>query len=154
MGAALASQFRIAEVDGVEEEDTLKELQLACLPPDVLYPTDSGCWWLATIEDEVPVAFAGLTVYDEVVGYLCRVGVLPEFRGNRLQARLTRAVERRARRIGCTLMVTDTNRNPPSENSLIRCGFRLFEPEYPPGKQPAWAPWALPTSIYWRKPLF
>jgi hypothetical protein len=41
-------------------------------------------------------------------------------------------------------LITDTYLNPASSNSLISCGFRLFEPSNP---------WGARGTLYWRKKL-
>ena len=96
--------YRVREVDGQDEEitDTLADLHRltffngACLPD-----FDRGQWWLACLE-AMPVAFAGLVPSTHALnaGYICRVGVLKKHRGRRLQLRLMRAMEARARHNG------------------------------------------------------
>jgi GNAT superfamily N-acetyltransferase len=76
--------------------------------------------------------------------YLCRAGVLPAHRGQGLQKRLIRARIQVAKEKGMNWLVTDTNDNPASGNSLIACGFKLFEPT---------VPWAANGAIYWRMKL-
>jgi len=49
-----------------------------------------------------------------------------------------------AKEKGMNWLVTDTNDNPASGNSLIACGFKLFEPT---------VPWAAKGAIYWRMKL-
>ena len=77
-------------------------------------------------------------------GYFCRVGVLQHHWGRRLQLRLMRAVEGRARRNGWTCVVSDTTRNIVSANNFIRAGYRMYGPPHP---------WAFPDTLYWRKSL-
>lgn len=61
---------------------------------------------------------------------------------NRLQLRLMRALEARARLNGWCSIVSDTTDNLSSANNFIRAGYRLFEPK---------CPWAWPHTLYWRK---
>lgn len=61
---------------------------------------------------------------------------------NRLQLRLMRALEARARLNGWCSIVSDTTDNLSSANNFIRAGYRLFEPK---------SPWAWPHTLYWRK---
>lgn len=106
-----------------------------------------GHWWLVRDADtKETVAFAGLTpaIYTPLTGYLKRVGVTREARGHGLQKKLLTVRERRARKNGWTTMITDTTDNPPSANSLIRAGYKIFEPTYR---------WAFSHSIYWKKDL-
>lgn len=145
------SSYRIREVDGDDDEvaDTihyLHKLTFGDTAPPVV-PED-GWWWLVFTEDKEPVAFAGLRTWQrhdgELQGYLNRVGVLEEHRGQGLQRKLIRVRERKAKKLGCVLTRTDTTDNPASGNSLINAGYRLYAPEHP---------WAFPHSLYWRKSL-
>ena len=106
---------------------------------------DHGHWWLALCEIE-PVAFAGVIPSTHVcnAGYFCRVGVLSAHCGNRLQLRLMRALEARARLNGWCSVVSDTTDNLPSANNFIRAGYRLYQPRFP---------WAWPNTLYWCKPI-
>lgn len=103
-----------------------------------------GHWWIAWLGD-VAAGFAGMEPEpDGVTGYLTRSGVLPEHRGHKLQVRLIRAREAKARELALTRMVSDTTGNIPSANSLIRAGYRLYEPV---------KRWAYDDSLYWQKQL-
>ena len=75
-------------------------------------------------------------------GYFCRVGVLSEHWGHRLQLRLMRVLEARARLNGWRWIVSDTTDNLSSANNFIRAGYHLFEPK---------DPWGWPQTLYWRK---
>jgi hypothetical protein len=96
--------YRIREVDGNDDDvaDTLVELhQLTLLDAAPVPKFDQGHWWHAFRGPE-PVAFAGIIPSTHVsnAGYFCRVGVLGKYCGHRLQLRLMRAMEARARRSG------------------------------------------------------
>lgn len=106
-----------------------------------------GYWWLVYAPDAaLPVAFCGLTeaLATPGTGYLKRAGVLRAYRGQGLQRRLITVREKKARKLGLDTMITDTTDNPPSANSLIHAGYRVFEPAYR---------WAFRHSIYWKKDL-
>ena len=132
----------------------LKSMQIRCLPEDDLVMPDKsteGHWFLVhehsyTNIPPILIAFAVMVEstkwYDTV--YMSRCCVLPEFRGKGLQKRLLRARERHARALGYTWAITDTRDNVPSSNSLISCGYKLFEPT---------KPWSFEDSLYWRKKL-
>ena len=60
-----------------------------------------------------------------------RVGVVSEHWGNRLQLRLMRALEARARLNGWCSIVSDTTDNRSSANNFIRARYHLFEPTSP-----------------------
>ena len=86
--------------------------------------------------------FCALGEEEDGEGYLARAGVLPEFRGQGLQKRLIKVREEFAREHGMPALICDTCDNPASANSLIACGFKMFQPQ---------EPWGLPRSVYWRK---
>ena len=140
--------YRIREVDGFDDDtgELLKALhQEVFLDTAPQIDPEVGLWWIAYAGRE-PVAFAGMEESKAVpnAGYLSRSGVRYDHRGRQLQLRLIRAREAKARKLGWTLMRTDTTDNPQSANTLIRAGYRLFKPE---------VPWAFAHSLYWRKPL-
>jgi GNAT superfamily N-acetyltransferase len=138
--------YRVREVDSHDEDvaDTLAELhQLTFFDRARVPRFDHGHWWLA-FDGAEPVAFAGLvpSTHVDSAGYFCRVGVLGRHCGRRLQLRLMRALENRARRNGWHSIVSDTTDNIASANNFIRAGYRLYQPQ---------APWAWPHTLYWRK---
>jgi len=138
--------YRIREVDGQDDDiaDILAELHHLTFFDGAAIPDfDRGYWWLA-YREATPVAFAGVVPSTHVrnAGYICRVGVLKQYCGQRLQLRLMRAMESRARRNSWSCMVSDTTQNIPSANNFIRAGYRLYQPQYP---------WAYPDTLYWRK---
>ena len=140
--------YRIREVDGQDDEvaDTLAELhRLTFFNGAPLPDFGSGQWWLAR-RGSTPVAFAGLlpSTHASNAGYICRVGVLKKHCGRRLQRRLMRAMEARARHNGWMCVVSDTTDNPASANNFIRVGYRLYLPQYP---------WAYSNTLYWRKSI-
>ena len=139
-------RYWIREVDGQDDEiaDTLADLHRLTFFDGASIPAfDGGCWWLA-YREAIPVAFAGVVPSTHVrnAGYICRVGVLKQHCGRRLQLRLMRAMESRARRDGWSHLVSDTTQNIASANNFIRAGYRLYQPQYP---------WAYPDTLYWRK---
>lgn len=140
--------YRVREVDSQDEDvaDTLTELHKLTFFNSAPVPDfDHGDWWLAFCEAS-PVAFAGVVPSTHVgnAGYLCRVGVLSTHWGNRLQLRLMKALEARARRNGWRAIVSDTTDNLSSANNFIRAGYMLYRPQ---------TPWAWPHTLYWRKPI-
>ena len=138
--------IRIIPVDSALK--TLIDLQLECLPgDDPEIPKAGSWWWLAIDEDGKAVGFAGMRPSErwQQTIYLCRAGVLPDYRGQGIQKRLIRARLAKARALGNTHAITDcTTENPASAKSLIKAGFRPYWPK---------APWGLPHSIYWIKKL-
>jgi GNAT superfamily N-acetyltransferase len=140
------SFYRIREVDTQDDEiaDTLADLHRLTFFDGAPIPDfDWGYWWLA-YHEAIPVAFAGVVPSTHVrnSGYICRIGVPKEHCGHRLQLRLMRAMESRARRNGWNCVVSDTTRNIPSANNFIRAGYLMYQPQYP---------WAFPDTLYRRK---
>ena len=126
-------------------QDKLSALQKICLPFDQPYDTNFGSWWIATANG-VDIGFAGLvrTVSWTDCGYLCRAGVVPTARGQGLQKQFIRVRIRQAKALGWKWLVSDTTDNPASANSLIACGFKMFEPT---------KPWGFKNTLYWRRKL-
>lgn len=143
--------FLIKEVDPDETHyrDEIIDLHdLTFFDPAVRPDLPRGFWWLVYEKGVLrpAIGFCGLTITpaDKTTGYLKRAGVLKAYRGQGLQRKLITVRERKARKLGLVRMVTDTTDNPPSANSLIGAGYRIFDPEYR---------WAFKHSIYWRKSL-
>jgi GNAT superfamily N-acetyltransferase len=122
---------RIKEVNGKHPKtaELLRELQLECLPGDVVVDPREGHWWVA-YEGDRPVAFLGLVPSYLWInwGYLSRVGVRASHRGQGLQLRLTRVCERKARKLGWAGVESNTYENPPSSNNFIKAGYRIHAP--------------------------
>lgn len=138
--------YKIREVDGGDNADILADLHKTCFEDAADQANyENGFWWLAYYEKE-PIAFAGITPSDlgHNIGYLKRVGVLPEHRGSGLQKRLIRVREAKAKRNGWYRIVTDCTDNPASANSLFKAGYKMFAPTYP---------WAFENSLYWTKTI-
>lgn len=135
----------IRRVSGEKQATLLRRLQLEILPADTPADTKVGLWWIV-LDGDKPVGFAGLHPSRRWsdVGYLCRAGVEPAYRGYGLQRRLIRVRECAARKCGYRYMVSDTYENPPSANNLIACGYKTYIPE---------DPWGAPGVTYWRKVL-
>lgn len=135
--------------DPVEEEEEIHGLHDAIFASDAPLPTiGDAAWWYA-LDQNAPVGFAAIRPCQNStnvgLAYLYRCGVLPWHRGHGLQRRLLQVRERWARANGYHSIVTDcTIDNPASANSLIRAGYRLYNP----GDR-----WALSSSAYWIKHL-
>lgn len=139
--------YRIREVDGDDEVEVLTALHHETFDPQEAPMGDfaDGYWWIAYRGDE-PVAFAGIcqAFLHSHVGYFSRVGVAPEHRGHRLQRRLMRCLEAKARRVGWDTIISDTRFNEPSANNLISAGYRLYTPP---------EPWGIRETLYWKKDI-
>jgi len=128
-----------------ENIELLNKLQRECLPSDTLYDVRLGDWWIA-VQNGKAVGFAGIVRYARWIdtGYLCRSGVVRGARGHGIQKRLIRVRALFARKMVWAWLITDTYDNPPSSNSLISCGFKLFNPS---------VEWGAKGTLYWRKKL-
>jgi predicted acetyltransferase len=125
--------------------DKLSVLHRKCLPYDKTFDFAHGYWWIAT-KDGVDCGFAGL-IYSpwwSDCGYLIRCGVVPDHRGQGLQKKLIRVRIRQAKALGLKWLITSTYDNPASANSLISCGFKMFNPS---------KPWMAKNTSYWRLKL-
>jgi len=128
--------------------DTILRLDEACFPADWRVRVDNCHWWLET-ENDIPVAYAALrpcqSENNQGIGFLSRVGVLRDWRGQGRQKRLIRRRVEYARRIGLEELVTYTvPENLASANSLISCGFRLYSPHHR---------WGSKNALYFRRRL-
>ena len=123
----------------------LSVLQKKCLPFDKTYDTNHGYWWIAT-QDGLDCAFAGLVCspWWSDCGYLIRCGVVPDMRGQGLQKKFIRVRIRQAKALKMNWVITSTYDNPASANSLISCGFKMFNPT---------KPWMAKNTSYWRLKL-
>ena len=140
--------IKVVEVDLASNSRALNsivQMHLECFRASELHPDQfsKGYWWIAFDGGE-PVGFAGITqsVRWGDAGYLCRSGVVEGVRGQGLQKRLIAARLAKARRVGWNWVITDTRRNPASANSLINCGFKMYQPA---------VPWGMKDACYWRK---
>lgn len=106
---------------------------------------DQSHWWLAREGDEV-AGFAGLTIYaNEPTGFLCLSGVLPAYRGQRLQRRFISERVKYAKAAGCRRVISYTSLdNVWSANNLFAGGFRLYVPR--------WA-WGCKQAMYFERKL-
>lgn len=137
--------IRKVDAHNLHNAARLDLLQCECLPYDKPYDIRIGYWWIAT-DGGNDCGFAGLapSVRWRDTGYLCRAGVVPSHRGKGLQKKLIGVRVRYAKALGWEWLVTDTHDNPASANSLIACGFKMFDPS---------VPWGARGTLYWRKKL-
>ena len=146
MTELLKGKFRICCVDAEDPKTwaLLVQMDHQCFAYDAPALTDNGgAWWIAYSKG-VPAGFGAIKQSSNSAegGYLSRAGVLPNFRGCGLQKKLINRRLDYAQKQGWHWVVTDTNDNPASGNSLISCGFRMFKPDLK---------WAFSHSCYWKK---
>jgi GNAT superfamily N-acetyltransferase len=145
----MTSLYSIREIDGFDGGIALEleGLHAVTFPDAPKINPELGHWWFVYRGREL-AGFAGMCKHEDPArtGYLERAGVLRAHRGHRLQLRLIRVRERRARKNGWNSIVTDcTADNSASANNLIRAGYQVFVPKF------MWS-WKK-KSIYWRKSL-
>lgn len=145
-GVIVAIKIKKVDVRDADIAKTLIYLQKKCLPSDDLFDATTGHWWIVYDEFMLPIGFAGMVRsynwYD--CGYLCRAGVLKDWRGQGIQKKLLKAREKHAKKLGWNWLISDTTDNPASSNSLINCGFKIYDPS---------KPWGFKHTLYWRKKL-
>lgn len=124
-----------------ENLDAMDEIAFPGLTP---YPKAGAIWWVAA--DALGLAaFAGLKNVGHDTGFLCRVAVQKAYRGTGLHRKLIQVRERKARSMGLKWAITYVAKyNLKSANNLIRCGYRLYQPQNPYG---------VPDALYFRKSL-
>jgi GNAT superfamily N-acetyltransferase len=138
-------KYRVVPVDTRQPEvvQLLTLLQKACLPHDKIYPITQGYWHVVYSQDDEAVGFGGVvpsTRWSDTM-YLCRAGITRTHQGQGLQKRLIRQRLKVAKKLGMNWVISDTNQNPASANSLIAIGFKMFEPTIP---------WGAKGTLYWR----
>lgn len=142
------SDFNIRRADLRNERDVglILHADAICFARAIKADELTGAWWLAFCGDDL-AGYAGIkpSTQWQATGYLCRAGVVPEYRGFGLQKRLIRVRLAHAKASGWAWVVSDTHNSPQSSNSLIACGFRMYSPTKP------W--WKSRTAVYWRKRL-
>lgn len=109
-------------------------------------PEWADSWWWLAFHGKTPIGFCGMSPSArwERTGYFTRAGVTSLFQGKGIQKRLIRARMMFAKKLNYTHVVTDTRDNPASANSLIRCGFKMYQPRHP---------WGFKESVYWIRKL-
>ena len=138
-------QIKHVDTSVLSNVEVLNKLQKECLPGDSIYNVSNGWWWVI-YDNDIPIGFCGVSPSSRWLDccYLCRAGVVRSFRGRGLQKKLIRAREKMARKLGFAWAISDTYYNPASSNSLISCGYKLYEPLHP---------WGAKGTLYWRKKL-
>ncbi len=124
-------------------QNTLNRLQKEILPTTAACDVTEGHWWIVYTEANKAVGFAGMTQSAQFgdCAFFHRAGVMDEHLGNGLQKRLIKARINKAKSMGFNWAVSDTSKNPPSANSLIHCGFKMYQPS---------KPWGWDYTNYWR----
>lgn len=115
-----------------------EDLHKQIFPRQIAFPKKDLLW--VVIDDDVVGYATAREVKQELKLTMC--GIAEEYRGLKLQRRLIRARYNYAKRNALQRVVTYTTTNPPSENNLIDCGFKLYRPKNK---------WAGAYANYWYK---
>ena len=92
-----------------DELETIQKMDQLCFPHDSRDIEEGDLWWVVPAGRGSLAAYGGLRIVsDGRVGYLFRVGVLPEFRGRGLQRKLIRSRINHARKLGLERVVSYT----------------------------------------------
>jgi N-acetylglutamate synthase-like GNAT family acetyltransferase len=126
----------------------LDSLDKECFISDPLYDKN-GCYWWILYDNNKAVGFAGLKIIEsEKTGFLCRAGILSKYRGKGYQKKLIKLREILAKKLGIKDIITYTYfKTLNSANSLISCGYKLYDPEK------HWASLPRKETLYFKKTL-
>lgn len=141
-------KYFVRQVDNKSKDiqDALMGLQLTILDGTRPAKPEIGYWWMVTTEKGEVVGFAAMkqsAQFGDCV-FFHRSGIMEEHTGQGLQKRLIKARMRKAKHMGFNWAVSDTTHNPASSNSLINCGFKMYQPS---------KPWGWKHTCYWRLKL-
>ena len=101
-------------------------------------------WWVLVHKNKI-IAYCGCLYSTDNVCIFVRAWVHKPYRGKGLQKRMIDLRLRAAKKNGCSAAITYTlTNNYPSANSLIKYGFKLYEPSYK---------WAGKDVLYFKKML-
>lgn len=136
---------RVADNNMSDSIGIINNLDSRCFYGEDLYPKDGSHWWLA-YDNYEPIGFAGITIYDYIkrpAVFLCRSGVIKNYRGLGLQKRLIRVREKAIKSLGYNRIITYTSYdNIISANNLIKCGYFLYTPDNE---------WGIKNGLYFEK---
>lgn len=135
------SAYRVLRTDDLDAVRLLDRDIFGPFGDDPIDEPEKSQWWLVCDARGDYVGFGGARrLPGRRVVLLERAGVLSQHRGRRLHERLVRA---RLRWAGDARVITYTAHfNTASSNTMIRCGFRLYEPDYA---------WAGRDVLYWMR---
>lgn len=139
---------------GLDKKDisylqTIAQLDKKCFVGDSPVSLKDTFWWIAYNEVGNPIGFSGLKLCrrkeNRGLGYFSRAGVIKSYRGHGTQKKMIRARLKKAKEFGLTHCVTYVKGfNLASANSLISCGFKLYNPHYK---------WGGKSALYFQKCL-
>lgn len=107
-------------------------------------PEDGIYWIMREHGTNAPIGFSGMRLLSGEPGCALRTrsGVLKAARGKGLQKRLIRVSQDYCSDNGIhTLLATTTGWNTWSSNNFIKCGFKLYDPQWH---------WMDVGTLYWK----
>jgi GNAT superfamily N-acetyltransferase len=111
-----------------DDYEIIRDIDAECFPDDARHDGKGDINWLV-MSGRMPVGFASLRINtDRQMGFLCRAGVLPNYRRRGIHAKLIKKRVAYAKRIGLCYVATYTL-DFIAANNLIRCGFLLYTPD-------------------------
>lgn len=134
------SQEKLFSLRRTNDLKLVNELDIEAFPSDYRLNL-AGAWWLLRRGDEV-AGFCGIRHIPALnYGFLCRAAIRDKFQGCGQQKVMIRRRLAYAKQHGWLKVITYTlPDNYPSANNLIRCGFKLYEPQLK---------WAGKDCLYW-----
>lgn len=137
----------ISPLDTSDEKivKVLKKIHGSTFEEDVDLPLEDLMWGLFDKKTKALVGYAamGFSKHKDQAAFTA-CAIKKSYRGHGFQKRLIRHRIKEAKKMGIPRIVTHTVYNPPSENSLISCGFKLYRPR---------VEWAGEYANYWYKTL-
>lgn len=114
------------------------------MPADSFYDHDGNHYWIVYIrQSKKPIGFAIGTNLGDGIFFLSRAGVLSAWRGQGLHKRLIKVREEFAKKWDFNYCITYVKQtNPQSFSSLMKCGYEVYQPDFPYGTK---------NSLYFRK---
>lgn len=95
-----ANRISIFSVHPTLDLDLVDWLDTQCFKGEVRYLAPKAQWWVIRDGKDRPAGYAGLLHYERRTVFLCRSGILPQYRGRDLQQRLIRVRLRYGRKHG------------------------------------------------------
>lgn len=141
------SRYRIQRIDLNDEAilEQVENIHGGMFEEDVGVPYDDMFWGAYDIESGLMIGYCSMKIERRRKQVkLTSCAIKEKHRGQGLQSRMIKRRIQEAKALGIYKVVTHTVCNPPSENNLIRCGFRLFRPRIE---------WAGEYANYWIKIL-
>lgn len=121
----------IFKVRSTKDFNLVLELNSKIFPEDKLELDEKTVAWIVYNSQGQPVAFCTARKLLYGILYMDRAGVLPDYQGKGIHRKLINARERFAKKNGFKKIITYVMKhNYQSLCTLVRCDFKLYNPEY------------------------